>query len=68
MLTFKKGDPVRQVVKPIEGTIVRATIVNDTELAYHVAYKDAAGAEHERVFKADEIEAVPQEQASPAQA
>lgn len=54
---FKKGTPVKQAVKPIEGTVVRAHIVDGDRVEYFVAYEGADGEQHERSFKEHEIEA-----------
>jgi hypothetical protein len=53
---FKKGDSVRQVVKPIEGEVVDLAIV-DHDLQFLVEYIGADGETHQRFFKEDEIEA-----------
>lgn len=56
-LKFKKGDPVRQLVPVIEGTIVEQNITDD-EVAYKVEWTDAAGDTSSRWFKESELEAV----------
>lgn len=53
-MLFKKDDEVRQVVKPIEGRVVRPEIVND-EVQYLVVWNDDEG-EHSRYFTESEIE------------
>lgn len=56
---FKAGTPVRQIVKPVEGTVKRLVVVDEgTELEYLVEYKDSNGETTERHFKENEIEEI----------
>jgi hypothetical protein len=59
--TFKKGDSVRQIIKPIEGTVVRPEIVND-EVQFLVKWQDvdADGNPHEcqKFFTDEELELI----------
>lgn len=57
---LKVGTPVRQVVKPVEGTVKRLVPVNDgTELEYLVEYTDqVTGEKIERHFKEEDLEVV----------
>jgi hypothetical protein len=52
---FKKGDQVRQVIKPIEGEVVGMAIVDD-DVQFLVEYIGADGETHSRFFKEHEIE------------
>ena len=54
---FKKGDLVRQIVKPIEGTVVRPEIVDD-QVQFVVQWEDADGI-HQRHFTEEQLEGVP---------
>lgn len=58
-IAFKKGAAVRQVVNIIQGEVVGVQIVDD-EVQFEVAYTGADGEPHSRLFKEDEIEAVPE--------
>lgn len=55
---FKNGDKVRQVMPaPIEGEVVRFVFDETTgEISYVVLATDVEGI-HERVFKAEDLEA-----------
>lgn len=63
-MKFKKGDVVRQVVRPIEGAITDATIA-DVEVIFKVEWTDDKGDHRARYFKEDEIEVVPAAPVSP---
>jgi hypothetical protein len=54
---FKNGDKVRQILPaPVEGDVVRFVFDETTgEISYVVRTVDADG-EHERVFKAEDLE------------
>jgi hypothetical protein len=54
-MLFKKGDSVRQVVKPIEGEVVGPAIV-DGEVQYEVKYTGEDMEEHSRFFRETDIE------------
>jgi hypothetical protein len=62
-LAHKKGDPVRQKVVVIEGTITDVKIV-DGDVQFEVAYTGADGEQHARFFAEGEIEAAPVEAAA----
>lgn len=51
---FKTGEEVRQIVTPIEGTVVERKVDGDDDL-FLVAWVDADGSEHSRYFREDEI-------------
>lgn len=56
---FKVGTPVRQIVKPVEGTVKRLAVVDEgTELEYLVEFKGPDGELVQRHFKEHEIEAM----------
>lgn len=56
---FKKGAPVRQRVKIIEGEVKDVAFDADSDtFRYLVSYVDETGEQHERWFAHDEIEAV----------
>ncbi|MGI4847366.1 MAG: hypothetical protein ACRYGK_04410 [Janthinobacterium lividum] len=55
-LKFKKGDAVRQVVKPITGTVTDIQIV-DSDVSYIVAYEDGDGEPHQVVLTESQLEA-----------
>lgn len=59
-LKFPAGTKVRQIVKPLVGVADRPVII-DNDVQYMVKWTDEAGDEHERQFREDEIEAVPEE-------
>lgn len=54
-MKFKKGDSVRQVVKPIEGDIVNVAIVADV-VQFEVAYTGEDGEAHARFFTEEQLE------------
>jgi hypothetical protein len=54
-IKFKAGDPVRQVVPVIEGTVV-GPVIQDGDVAFEVAYTDADGNQQVRTFTEDQIE------------
>lgn len=56
-LAFKPGDSVVQNIKPIEGTVVGAVII-DGDVQYEVAYADESGEQHRRTFREGEIEKI----------
>lgn len=56
-IPFKKGDNVRQVVMPIEGTVATLAIVDD-KVQFEVAYTGDDGETHSRFFTEDQIELV----------
>lgn len=53
---FKRGAPVEQVVRPIQGTVVAVHVVDD-EVEYLVEYTGDDGELHKRSFKEDQIQA-----------
>jgi len=58
--SFKKGDPVRQIVVPLSGTVAGFQVDQETgDRLVKVEWTDAAGDQHARFFKEDEIEAAP---------
>jgi hypothetical protein len=55
---MKKGTPVRQVVKPIEGRVVEIAFDQDAlKFKYHVVY-ESGDETHDRWFYSDEVEEV----------
>ena len=57
MAKFKKGDSVRQIVKPIEGTVEAFQVDQEHgNLQVLVKWKDEEGVEHSRFFNEDEVE------------
>ena len=63
-MKFKKGDAVRQVVKPIEGPVLGVAIVDDV-VQYEVGWTDDAGEAHSRYFTEEQLDAVPPAEAPP---
>jgi hypothetical protein len=55
-IAHKIGAKVRQVVKPIQGEVANAAII-DGEVQFEVSYTGDDGEQHSRFFKEDEIEA-----------
>lgn len=53
-LAFKPGDSVVQNIKPIEGTVVDAKII-DGDVQFVVAYMGDDGEPHERTFAEGDI-------------
>lgn len=57
-LKFKSGDSVRQVVKPVVGSVTRFAFNQETgEITYFVSWTDENGNANERAFSESEIEA-----------
>ena len=66
-LKFKPGDKVRQLVKPIEGEVVDAAIV-DADVHFRVRWMNEDGEVHERTFTEEQIETVHLSDETPASA
>lgn len=58
MLNFRKGDKVRQVVKPVEGEVRGATVVDDDHVQYEVVWTGEDGSVETRFFRDDQLELV----------
>jgi hypothetical protein len=58
MLNFRKGDKVRQVVKPVEGEVMGATVVDDDHVQYEVSWTEADGSVGTRFFTEEQLELV----------
>lgn len=68
MAQFKKGAPVRQIVKPITGNVEGFQVDQETgDLQVLVGWKDADGHGQSKYFKADELEADPDAQSLSAE-
>ena len=58
-MALAKGDSVKQVVTPIQGTVTAKRFNDDTDsFEYLVSYSDTAGNAAERWFSESEIEGV----------
>jgi hypothetical protein len=54
-LAFKKGDVVRQIVTPVEGTVVDVAVI-DADVQYCVEFDGTDGEKHQRFFAETQIE------------
>lgn len=57
-MSFKTGDQVHVKYTLIDGEVLGAAVNEDSDFLFLVAYVDVFGADQQRYFKLEELEAV----------